>query len=58
MDYEQKNNLTMNDKIDTEQPLMMEPQCVECKFYDGFGQCLEHGDMLKDDCKDFELIED
>ena len=48
----------MNDKINTEQPLMMELECVEGKFYDGFGQCLEHGDKLKDNCEDFELIED
>ena len=46
----------MNDKIKTEQPLMMQLQCVDCKFYDGFGQCLEHGDRLKDNCEDFELI--
>ena len=48
----------MNDKTNTEQPLMMELQCVDCKFYDGFGQCLEHGDRLKDDCENFALIEE
>ena len=48
----------MNDKINTEQPLMLQLQCVECRLYDGFGQCLEHGDKLKDNCEDFEREED
>ena len=37
----------------TEQPLMLQSDCVECKWYDGFGQCLEHGDKLVDGCADF-----
>lgn len=37
-----------------EQPLMLQPQCAECKRYDGFGQCLEHGNRLFENCEDFE----
>ena len=34
---------------------MLQPECVDCKWYDGFGQCLEHGNHLKDNCEDFEV---
>lgn len=40
--------------VNNEQPLMLQPQCVECKWYDGFGQCLEHGNRLFENCEDFE----
>lgn len=53
-----KKGNAMLDKINTEQPLMLQPECVDCKLYDGFGQCLEHGNRLKDNCEDFRLIED
>lgn len=35
------------------QPLMLQSDCINCKFYDGFGQCLEHGNNLIENCKDF-----
>ena len=47
-----------NPKDEVEQPLILQCDCVECSLYDGFGQCLEHGDMLKDNCEDFSQIED
>lgn len=28
--------MTRDDKF--EQPLMLQPECVDCKWYDGFGQ--------------------
>lgn len=43
----------MNDEINTEQPLILQPQCVDCRFYDGFGACTEHGYQLRDNCEDF-----
>ena len=36
-----------------EQPLMLQSSCVGCKHYDGFGQCLEHGNNLVENCKDY-----
>ena len=51
------NDKISNDKDSTEQPLILQCDCVECSLYDGFGQCLEHGDMLKDNCEDFDQIE-
>ena len=45
----------MNRDDKFEQPLMLQPECVDCKWYDGFGQCLEHGNHLKDNCEDFEV---
>lgn len=51
------NDKISNDKVSTEQPLILQCDCVECSLYDGFGQCLEHGDMLKDNCEDFDQIE-
>lgn len=45
-------------KDEVEQPQILQCDCVECSLYDGFGQCLEHGNQLKDNCEDFELIED
>lgn len=48
----------MNRDSKNEQPLMPQPDCVECKWYDGFGQCLEHGDHLVDGCADFDGAQD
>lgn len=45
-------------KDEVEQPQILQCDCVECAFYDGFGQCLEHGNQLKDNCEDFSQIED
>ena len=36
-----------------EQPLMLQSNCIECKNYDGFGQCLEFGNNLVENCKMF-----
>ena len=35
------------------QPLMLQSDCINCKFYDGFGQCLEHGNNLIENCNDY-----
>lgn len=35
------------------QPLMLQTDYINCKFYDGFGQCLEHGNSLVENCKDY-----
>lgn len=34
-----------------EQPLMLQSDCIECVNYDGFGQCLEFGNRLVDNCE-------
>lgn len=36
-----------------EQPLMLQSSCVDCKHYEGFGQCFEHGNNLVENCKDY-----
>lgn len=41
-----------------EQPLMLQSDCVDCKYYDGFGQCIEYGNKLVDNCKTFKKDED
>lgn len=43
----------MDNKISTEQPLILQPQCVDCRFYDGFGACTKYGYQLRDNCEDF-----
>jgi hypothetical protein len=35
------------------QPMMLQSDCENCKRYDGFGQCLEHGSNLVENCKDY-----
>jgi hypothetical protein len=35
------------------QPLMLQSDCIDCKLYDGFGQCLEHGNNLVENCRDY-----
>jgi len=40
------------------QPLMLQTDCINCKWYDGFGQCLEHGNNLVENCKDYIKEED
>ena len=37
-----------------EQPLMLQSDCIDCKFYEGFGQCYEHGNNLIENCKDYQ----
>ena len=52
-DYKIINLTTTNftkDKI-MEQPLMLQSDCVNCKFYEGFGQCYYHGNNLIENCK-------
>ena len=36
-----------------EQPLMLQSDCINCKFYEGFGQCYYHGNDLIKNCKDY-----
>lgn len=36
-----------------EQPLILQSICVDCKLYDGFGQCYYHGNNLIEYCKDY-----
>ena len=36
-----------------EQPLMLQSDCADCKHYEGFGQCYEHGNNLIKNCNDF-----
>ena len=40
------------------QPLMLQSDCIECKNYDGFGQCIEFGNKLVNNCKLFIKLED
>ena len=35
------------------QPLMLQSDCVNCKFYEGFDQCYYHGNNLIENCKDY-----
>lgn len=35
------------------QPLMLQSDCTDCKLYEGFGQCYEHGNNLIENCKDY-----
>lgn len=35
------------------QPLMLQSDCTDCKFYEGFGRCYKHGNNLIEDCKDY-----
>ena len=35
------------------QPLMLQSDCTDCKLYEGFGQCYEHGNDLIENCKDY-----
>ncbi len=25
-----------------------QPDCVDCAYYDGFGQCIQHGDITEE----------
>jgi hypothetical protein len=35
------------------QPLMLQSDCADCKHYEGFGQCYEHGNNLIENCIDY-----
>lgn len=34
-------------KLVMEQPLMLQSDCVECPCYDGFGQCIQYGNITE-----------
>ena len=36
------------------QPLMLQSDCVDCKHYEGFGQCYYHGNDLIENCIDYQ----
>lgn len=36
-----------------QQPMMSQSDCIDCKLYEGFGQCYEHGNNLIDNCIDY-----
>ena len=29
------------------QPLILQSDCVECPYYDGFGQCVQYGNITE-----------
>ena len=31
-----------------EQPLMLQSDCVDCPYYDGFGQCIQYGNITEE----------
>lgn len=31
-----------------EQPLMLQDECVDCPYYEGFGQCYFYGNIKKE----------
>lgn len=39
--------------ISMKQPLMLQSDCTDCKFYEGFGQCYHHGNDLIENCNDY-----
>ena len=44
----------INGEIVMKQPLMLQSDCTDCKLYEGFGQCYEHGNDLIENCKDYQ----
>ncbi len=39
------------------QPLMLQSDCTDCKLYEGFSQCFEHGNNLVENCRDYKKAE-
>lgn len=32
---------------------LLQIDCLDCANYDGFGQCIEHGNNLNENCVDY-----